>query len=100
MNTAPIYSVTQVNQYIKGLLDRGIHAPTIYFPLIVKECLMAEPTETESKDSLEHIAAVMKELYSKAVSEPEAFRGFPVTAPVSRPDELKAAKDLKLTFDM
>ena len=53
-----------------------------------------------AKDSLEHIAAVMKELYSKAVSEPEAFRGFPVTAPVSRPDELKAAKDLKLTFDM
>lgn len=84
----------------KGMIDRGIHPPTVYFPLTVHEAMMFEPTETESKDSLEHIAAVMKELYSKAVSEPEAFRGFPVTAPVSRPDELKAAKDLKLTFDM
>lgn len=93
------YGVT-ASDLAKGMIDRGIHPPTVYFPLTVHEAMMFEPTETESKDSLEHIAAVMKELYSKAVSEPEAFRGFPVTAPVSRPDELKAAKDLKLTFDM
>lgn len=93
------YGVT-ASDLAKGMIDAGIHPPTVYFPLTVHEAMMFEPTETESKDSLEHIAAVMKELYSKAVSEPEAFRGFPVTAPVSRPDELKAAKDLKLTFDM
>ena len=80
------YGVT-ASDLAKGMIDAGIHPPTVYFPLTVHEAMMFEPTETESKDSLEHIAAVMKELYSKAVSEPEAFRGFP-------------AKDLKLTFDM
>ena len=84
----------------KGMIDAGIHPPTVYFPLTVHEAMMFEPTETENKDSLERIAAVMKQLYKKAESDPTAFKDLPVTTPVSRPDELKAAKDLKLTFDM
>lgn len=84
----------------KGLIDKGIHPPTVYFPLTVHEAMMFEPTETENKESLEHIAAVMKELYRTARTSPEVFKEFPVTTAVSRPDELKAAKELKLTFDM
>ena len=61
---------------------------------------MFEPTETENKDSLDRVAFVMKELYRRAEREPECFKEFPLTTPISRPDELKAAKELKLTADM
>ena len=84
----------------KGLIDAGIHPPTVYFPLTVHEAMMFEPTETENKDSLDRVAFVMKELYRRAEREPECFKEFPLTTPISRPDELKAAKELKLTADM
>ncbi len=80
----------------KALIDRGIHPPTIYFPLIVKEALMTEPTETESKETLDAFVAVMLELADLAERDPECFRRFPETTPVGRLDEVKAAKDMDL----
>jgi len=78
----------------KALLDKGIHPPTIYFPLIVKEAMMVEPTETESKETLDAFVEVMKELAVLAEKDPEAFKKFPSTTCVRRPDEVKAAKDM------
>jgi glycine dehydrogenase subunit 2 len=80
----------------KALIDRGIHPPTIYFPLIVKEALMTEPTETESKETLDAFIAVMKELAELAEKDPERFHRFPETTPVGRLDEVKAARDMDL----
>ncbi len=77
----------------KGLLDRGYMAPTVYFPLVVPECMMIEPTETESKDTLdtfaEHFAQVLK-------TDPEALHEAPITTPVRRVDEVYAARNLCL----
>ncbi len=78
----------------KGLIDRGIHPPTMYFPLIVKEAMMVEPTETESKDTLDRFVKVMIELAELAEKDPGAFKEFPKTAPVRRPDEVKAAREM------
>ncbi len=80
----------------KALIDRGIHPPTIYFPLIVKEALMIEPTETESKETLDHFVEVMRELADLAEQDPERFHNFPETTPVGRLDEVKAARDMDL----
>ena len=80
----------------KALIDRGIHPPTIYFPLIIKEAMMIEPTETESKETLDNFIKVMIELATLAKKNPEAFKELPVTAPIARPDEVKAAKDMDL----
>ncbi|MGB2630412.1 MAG: aminomethyl-transferring glycine dehydrogenase subunit GcvPB [Candidatus Omnitrophota bacterium] len=80
----------------KGLIDRDIHPPTVYFPLIVKEAMMIEPTETESKETLDRFIEAMIELAELADKDPAAFKGFPATAPVRRPDEVKAAKDMDL----
>ncbi|MFQ5952667.1 MAG: aminomethyl-transferring glycine dehydrogenase subunit GcvPB, partial [Candidatus Omnitrophota bacterium] len=80
----------------KGLIDKGIHPPTVYFPLIVKEAMMIEPTETESKETLDRFAEVMIELAKLAEKDPEAFKEFPRTTPVRRLDEVKAAKDMDL----
>ncbi len=80
----------------KALIDRGIHPPTVYFPLIVKEALMTEPTETESKETLDGFIAVMRELAELAESDPERFHRFPETTPVGRLDEVKAARDMDL----
>ena len=80
----------------KGLIDKGIHPPTVYFPLIVKEAIMIEPTETESKETLDRFIEVMKELASLAESDPDAFKEMPKTAPVRRLDEVKAAKDMDI----
>lgn len=84
----------------KCLLDRGIHAPTIYFPLIVHECLMAEPTETESKQTLEEFAAALEEIVRLGKSDPEAMHAAPVKTPVRRLDETAAARNMVLTDDM
>ena len=78
----------------KALIDRGIHPPTIYFPLIVKEALMIEPTETESKETLDGFIEIMIELADLAEKSPEEFKKFPKTTPVTRPDEVKAVKDM------
>ncbi len=80
----------------KALIDKGIHPPTIYFPLIVKEAMMIEPTETESKETLDKFIEIMIELARLAETNPEAFKEFPKTTPVGRLDEVKAAKDLDL----
>ena len=80
----------------KGLIDYGIHPPTVYFPLIVKEAMMVEPTETESKETLDEFIEVMIELAKLAEEDPEIFKTFPKTTSVSRLDEVKAAKDMNI----
>ena len=76
----------------KALLDYGIHPPTMYFPLIVHEALMAEPTETESRETLDQAAEAFREIYKKAHSHPEEINGAPHTTVIGRPDEVKAAR--------
>jgi glycine dehydrogenase subunit 2 len=76
----------------KSLIDRGMHPPTMYFPLIVHEALMLEPTETESKETLDKAAEVFHELYKQAHSEPEPMHSAPHNAYIGRPDEVKAAR--------
>jgi glycine dehydrogenase subunit 2 len=78
----------------KFLIDRGIHPPTIYFPLIIKEALMIEPTETESKETLDYFISCMIDAARLAESDPEQFKQMPRTTPVSRLDETKAARDM------
>lgn len=78
----------------KGLLDRGFHAPTVYFPLTVKECIMIEPTETECKETLDAFCDAMIEIARMAEETPEALHDAPVNTPVSRLDEVKAVKEL------
>src|SRR3954468_23909361 len=73
----------------KRLIDYNYHAPTVYFPLIVPEALMIEPTETESRDTLEAFA---KALLAIAEEDPEPLHDAPPSTPVSRPDEVKAAR--------
>ena len=77
----------------KGLIDRGIHPPTMYFPLIVEEALMFEPTETASKADLDAAADALKEVIELAYSDPEALHSSPHTTPVRRPDEAGAARN-------
>ncbi|ADU51302.1 glycine dehydrogenase (decarboxylating) beta subunit [Thermaerobacter marianensis DSM 12885] len=76
----------------KRLLDFGIHPPTIYFPLIVEEALMIEPTETESKETLDRFVAVMRRIAREAEEEPDVVRQAPHTTPVGRLDEALAAR--------
>jgi glycine dehydrogenase subunit 2 len=84
----------------KAILDHGIHPPTIYFPLIVEEALMVEPTETESLETLDHFVGVMREIAASAASDPEAVKRAPTTTPVGRLDEAAAARrpDLRHKF--
>ncbi len=76
----------------KRLIDYGFHPPTNYFPLIVPEALMIEPTETESKETLDAFIAAMKQIAEEAVCEPELLRKAPQSAPVGRLDEVRAAR--------
>jgi len=82
----------------KRLLDFGVHAPTVYFPLIVEEALMIEPTETETLDRLDHFAAAMEKIATEAAEHPELLRDAPLTTPVARLDEVRAARELKLRW--
>jgi glycine dehydrogenase subunit 2 len=82
----------------KALLDRGFHAPTVYFPLIVDEALMIEPTETESRDTLDALAGALAEIADLAESDPDALHRAPERTPVRRPDEARAARHLRLTW--
>jgi len=81
----------------KALIDRGLHPPTVYFPLIVKEALMIEPTETESKEDLDRFIDAMIEIAAQAERDPASFADLPRTTPVSRVDERKAARDMRFT---
>ncbi|HUO05360.1 MAG TPA: aminomethyl-transferring glycine dehydrogenase subunit GcvPB [Candidatus Binataceae bacterium] len=76
----------------KRLLDFGIHPPTIYFPLVVPGALMIEPTETESRETLDRFIETMDRIYSEALSDPERIRNAPQSTPVSRVDEVEAAR--------
>ncbi len=76
----------------KALIDKGIHPPTMYFPLIVHEALMFEPTETESKETLDICAEFMREIYEEALANPDAVKSSPHTTPIGRPDEVLAAR--------
>ncbi|MGQ9678151.1 MAG: aminomethyl-transferring glycine dehydrogenase subunit GcvPB [bacterium] len=82
----------------KRLLDYGIHAPTVYFPLIVPEAIMIEPTETESVESLDDFVAAMKAIATEAQTKPEAVTGAPWTTPVRRLDEAKASRQLDVNY--
>ncbi len=83
----------------KALLDYGIHPPTMYFPLIVHEALMVEPTETESKEKLDELIDAFCEIYEKAKTDPEYIRSSPHITPVKRLDEVLAARNPKLHYD-
>ena len=76
----------------KRLLDFGIHPPTMYFPLIVHEALMVEPTETESVETLDHAADLFLQIWQEAHEQPDLVHGAPHTTPIGRPDEVTAAR--------
>ena len=82
----------------KRLLDKGFHAPTIYFPLLVPECLLIEPTETESKETLDAFVAAMREILEEAERDPELVKNAPHTLPLRRLDEARAARELDLAW--
>jgi glycine dehydrogenase subunit 2 len=77
----------------KRLMDFGVHPPTIYFPLVVPEALMIEPTETESKERLDHFVEVMTRIAAEAAEDPAFLKEAPHERPVRRLDEVKAAKE-------
>ena len=83
----------------KGLLDNGIHPPTMYFPLIVHEALMIEPTETESKETLDEACDVFLSLWELAHTDPQALHDAPKTTPVGRLDEVGAARNPVLRYE-
>jgi glycine dehydrogenase subunit 2 len=82
----------------KRLIDLGYHPPTVYFPLVVEEALMVEPTETESKETIDGLAAAMNQIAEEAATNPDLLHDAPQTTPVRRPDEARAARDLKLRW--
>ena len=82
----------------KRLIDLGYHPPTVYFPLVVEEALMVEPTETESKETIDGLAAAMNQVAEEAESNPDLLHAAPVTTPVRRPDEARAARELKVRW--
>ncbi len=83
----------------KALLEEGFHAPTVYFPLIVDEALMFEPTETESPQTLEALAQAIERIAVRAATDPEGLHRAPQTTPVARVDEARAARHLVATAD-
>ena len=76
----------------KSLIDYGMHPPTMYFPMIVHEALMLEPTETESKETLDWAAQIFRELYELGKKDPEFMHNAPHQAQIARPDEVRAAR--------
>ena len=82
----------------KRLLDYGFHAPTIYFPLLFHEALMIEPTESESKETLDSFIGVMKQIAKEAKEDPELVKTAPHNTPIKRVDDVKAVKEPKLTY--
>ncbi len=82
----------------KALLDRNYHAPTTYFPLLVPECLLIEPTETESKETLDGFVAAMIDIVRAATEDGVEYKEAPYTLPVRRLDDVKAARQLDLAY--
>ena len=94
---AKSYGVSAMD-FAKALLDRGFHAPTTYFPLLVPECLLIEPTETESKQTLDEFIAAMAEILAVAESDPAKCKDAPMTTPVRRLDDVRAARRLDVRY--
>ena len=84
----------------KRLLDFGFHPPTVYFPLVVSEALMIEPTETESKETLDAFIDAMKEIAREAEENPEILHTAPHNTPVRRLDEATAARKPNLRWEI
>jgi len=82
----------------KRLIDYGVHPPTVYFPLTVREALMIEPTETESKETLDHFAEILETIAAEAKEDPRLLHEAPRNAPVRRLDQTQAAKNPVLTY--
>ena len=96
-NQAQSLGVTTMD-FAKRLLDYGMHAPTTYFPLLVPECLLIEPTETEDKATLDAFVAAMAAIQREAETEPETVKTAPHTLPVRRLDDVRAARELDLAW--
>ena len=94
---ARAHGLTAMN-LAKSLLDRGFHAPTTYFPLLVPECLLIEPTETESKETLDRFVDAMAEILAEAHDDPEGCQCAPVRMPVRRLDDVRAARKPDLRY--
>lgn len=84
--------------FAKAMLDEGFHAPTVYFPLLVSECLLIEPTETESPEALDALIEAMVRIRDNALSDPEAVHAAPHHMPIRRPDEVLAARKPDLAY--
>ena len=84
--------------FAKRLLDLGFHAPTTYFPMLVPECLLIEPTETECREELDGFVAALRQIQQEAETSPEQLKGAPHHRPVRRLDEVKAARDMDLAW--
>ena len=84
--------------FAKRLLDKGFHAPTTYFPLLVPECLLIEPTETETKQTLDAFVQAMAQILREAREQPDLVKAAPHTTPVRRLDDVKAARELDLKW--
>jgi len=97
LNQAKKLEVTAMD-FAKRLLDYGVHAPTTYFPLLIPECLLIEPTETETKHELDNFIQAMVSIQQEAETDPAKVRGAPYTQPVNRLDDVKAARELDLTW--
>jgi glycine dehydrogenase subunit 2 len=82
----------------KRLIDLGYHPPTVYFPLIVEEALMVEPTETESKETIDGLAAALNQIAAEAAADPDLLHDAPRSTPVRRPDEAAAARKLRVRW--
>ena len=99
-----VFSGIKDNNYVstldiaKRLLDYGYHPPTVYFPLIIKEAIMIEPTETESKEEMDGFIEAMRKIAIEAKENPEILKSAPHTTVVRRIDEVKAARDLILKY--
>jgi glycine dehydrogenase subunit 2 len=89
---------TTAMDFAKRLLDYGYHAPTTYFPLLVPECLLIEPTETEARAELDGFVEAMTAIRQEAQTEPDKLKGAPYTLPVRRLDDVRAARQLDLAW--
>jgi len=96
-NEARTLHVTAMD-FAKALLDKGFHAPTTYFPLLVPECLLIEPTECETKETADRFVQAMVEIREAAKKDPDRMKGAPYTTPVRRLDDVKAARQLDLAW--
>lgn len=91
------FGVTAMD-FAKRLLDYDFHAPTTYFPLLIPECLLIEPTETESKQTLDAFVDAMITILKEAATNPDVLKQAPYDQPVRRLDDVKAARELNLVW--